>query len=328
MLVNRGSVVWRSVGIYDPQSLGSAVFGTGWLAFSLYRSDGSDLYTSTVPGSEHKVAESEDPVGVSPTGNLILSRWKSNGENPDLILRRPDGMPLSMIASRVLGSWVEPESGTILYQQQSVVRRTNGIRSWTIARLGSLGVPGLEWVERLQDGRILVTGRRSVAMLNRYGRMIAHATLAPIPPHGSGWISISGTYGQTGLVVNSDPSTGALVLVQAFWRDANAGGGPGWEGVYELPRGGSAARLLFGKRITLAVCAHGSSVSRHGRWLLYSTCEGRVVAIDTTGRQAAIDLSRVSRSVPMPKEERGYGASAEWASFGAEADMARSDRLT
>jgi hypothetical protein len=150
-------------------------------------------------------------------------------------------------------------------------------------------------------------------VLTPNGRMIEHATLAPIPKGGSGYVNVVGSYGRTGLVPSVNPTTGSLILLQAVWLDANAGGGKGWEGVYELPQGASRARLLFGKPLKLAVCAHESSVSWRETWLLYRACEGRAVAIDTTGRHSAIDLTAVARSMPMPEEEREYGLlAAQW----------------
>jgi hypothetical protein len=328
VFTRRGDVLWRSMGTFDPQFLGSSVFGAGWLAFSVYGSDSSELYMSTVPGSERHVAGNEDPISVTATGNLIISRSHADGADPDLIVRRPDGMPTGLIARSVSVSYTEPQSGTLLYLHGRTLQRTDGVRSRTVARLEALGVPGLEFVDRLEDGRILLTGRRSIAVLDRDGLVLASATLSPIPRGGSGWVNVSSTYGRTGLILSPDPSTSGIVLIQAVWRDANAGGGPGWEGIYELPVRGTSARLLFGKPLTLAVCAHESHVSWHGRWLLYSACEGRVVAIDTTGRHPAIDLTRAGRAVPIPNEERAYGSAAEWATFATPADMARSGRMT
>ena len=319
VFTRQGRVVWRSVGgTYDPQALGAAVLGPGWVAFSSYEGTGgsSDLFLSARFGGERKVAENEEPLVAGASGDLIVSKWYPNGANPDLVVRRPDGELSVLLATGVSVSYSEPLSGTLLYLRGRTVRRTDGSRSWPVVRMAELGVPGLEWVDRLEDGRILLTGRRSLAVLTPNGRMIEHATLARIPKGGSGYVNVVGSYGRTGLVPSVNPSTGGLILLQAVWLDANAGGGKGWEGVYELPRGVSKARLLFGKRLTLAVCAHGSGALWHGRWLLYWTSEGRVIVIDSSGRHRPIDLSKVARAVPMPKDEREYGLSAQWSAEG------------
>ncbi|HEY3210194.1 MAG TPA: hypothetical protein VGL18_10450 [Actinomycetota bacterium] len=330
VVTRRGSVIWRSTGSYDPQTLGAAVLGSGWVAFSQYSGSGgsSTLYLSAIPGDERPVAQDEEPLAAVASGALIVSRWRSDGSEPDLWVRQTGGALAGLIARGVGISYAEPESGTLLYQRGRTLLRTDGTRSWTVARMGGLGVPGLQWIDRLQDGRILVTGRRAVALLAGDGRMLEHATLARIPKGGTGWINAWASQSEMSSAMSIDQSTGGLILLQALWLDASAGGGPGWEGLYELAPGGSSARLLFGKRLTLAVCAHDSSVSWHGRWLLYRACEGRVVAIDTSGLRSAIDLTAIARSLPMPTEERGYGLwSAEWAVFGSEADIARTSRV-
>lgn len=330
VITRRGSVVWRSTGSYDPQTLGSAVLGPGWVAFSQYPGSGgsSTLYLSAIPGDERPVAQDEEPLAAVASGALIVSRWRSDGSEPDLWVRQEDGALAGLIARGVGISYAEPESGTLLYQRGRTLLRTDGTRSWKVARLAGLGVPGLQTIDRLQDGRILVTGRRGVALLTGDGRMLERATLAPIPKGGSGWVNAWAGQSEATTAMSNDPSTGGLILLQAMWLDAGAGGGEGWEGIYELLPGGSSARLLFGKGLDLAVCAHDSSVSWHGRWLLYRACEGRVVAIDTSGRHPAIDLTAIARSLPMPKEERGYGLwNAEWAVFGSQADIARTNRI-
>jgi hypothetical protein len=316
VFTSRGRVVWRSAGeTYDPQALGAAVLGPGWVAFSSYEETGgsSDLFLSARLGAERKVAENEEPLVAGTSGDLIVSKWYPNGANPDLVVRQPDGELSILLATGISASYSEPASGTLLYLRGRTVWRTDGSRSWPVVRMAELGVPGLEWVDRLEDGRILLTGRRSLGVLTPNGRMIEHATLARISKGGSGYVNVVGSFGRTGLVPSVNPTTGGLILLQAVWLDANAGGGKGWEGVYELPQGASRARLLFGKPLKLAVCAHESSVSWRQTWLLYRACEGRAVAIDTTGRHSAIDLTAVARSMPMPEEEREYGLlAAQW----------------
>jgi hypothetical protein len=281
---------------------------------------------SGLGGTERRVARDEEPIAPTRSGALIVSRWRADGSDPDLVARRPGGGSARIIGRRVSTSYPEPPTGTVLYQQGRIVWRTEGTRSWVVARLDDLGIPGLQWVERVPDGRILIAGARTVALLDRDGTVLGRAILARIPRGGSGWVNVWTSPGQDEGSTSFDPATGGLVVVQAMWRDADAGGGKGWEGVYELPIGGTAARLLFGKRLTLAVCAHDSSLSWHGRWLLYRACEGRIVAIDTSGRRA-IDLSAAARSMPMPREERGYGLlSAEWASSTSSTNTPRNPR--
>jgi hypothetical protein len=280
------------------------------------------MYLSPIRGDERPVAENEEPLAAGSSGDLIVSRWHSDGSEPDLILRRPDGALAGLIATRVSVSFAEPESRTVLYEHRGGLWRTDGIRTWLVVRVGSLGVRNVEWIDRLEDGQIIVSGRRSIAVLDRDGHTQGHAALARIPRGGAGYVNVLIRDSPMGRVLRTGPLTGGIVLIQAVWRDANAGGGEGWEGVYELLPGASSARLLYGKPLRLAVCAHDSSASWHGRWLLYMACEGRVVAIDSMGQHPSIDLTRTARVIPMPKEERAYGLlGAEWALFGTPAGM-------
>jgi len=169
----------------------------------------------------------------------------------------------------------------------------------------------------MDDGHIVITDPNRVLIADEHGAVFARATLAPLPRGGWGYVGFGFDGG------NVDPASGAMVLTQVWWRDSAMGGGRGWEGVYVLDRGASRPRLVYGRRLKIAVCAHASGVSWHGRWLLYFACEGRAVAIDLTRRHAPIDLSGLVKRLPQPADERRYGLTgAVWASFGSTAQMA------
>lgn len=319
VFVQRGREVWRSAGgAYDAQALGSAVRGRGWVAFSMYAAaDPSLLYMSRGAAAERVVAHNEDPLVATAWGGFISSRWRSDGTNPDLIARGADGSLVSVVARHV--SSVFPESGgTALYGIGMNLMRTDGMRSSFLADLSSVASPSYLGVEPLPDGRILVGGRSRVAVLRPNGRIESSASLAPVPKGGSGFLGAHTVtpWGQT------------LVVAATRWNDQGMGGGPGWEGVYALQPGASTARLLYGRRLNIAICAHQASFSWYERWLLYSACEGRVVSIDTTGRHAPIVLTHLARGVPEPEEERKYGLyGAEWAPFGPGFDARRAITL-
>jgi hypothetical protein len=119
-----------------------------------------------------------------------------------------------------------------------------------------------------------------------------------------------------------------VIFTATHWADENAGGGPGWEGVYRLASGEGRAQLLFGRRLDIAMCAHSAQFSWRGRWLLYSACEGRVVAIDTAGRHAPIVLTSLVRTIPIPESEREYGLyGARWAPIASPSQLPRMTHL-
>jgi hypothetical protein len=308
VFVNGGKRVWRSAGAaFDAQNLGTAVHGDGWLAFSIYAAnDPSPLYMTKGGEPEHVLGHNEDPLVATRWGGFMTSRWRADGSYPDLLSRRGDGSLVSIVARRVTSIFPE-RRGTVLYERARKLWRTDGMHLTLLADLSLLGRSKYVNVEPLQDGRILVSGTSRIAILRSNGRTESAAALAPIPKGGWGFIGIH----------TVEPGGKALVVTATRWNDESMGGGPGWEGVYVLRPGAQEAHLLFGRKLNIAVCAHSATLSWHERWLLYSACEGRVVAIDTTGRHAPLFLSRLARLVPEPDEERQYGLyGAEWAAFG------------
>ncbi len=236
----------------------------------------------------------------------MTSRWRADGSYPDLVSRRGDGSLVSIVARRVTSMFPE-RRGTVLYERAQKLWRTDGMNSTLLADLSSLGYSKYVNVEPLGDGRILVGGTNRIAVLRPNGRTESAAALAPIHKGGWGFIGIH----------TVEPWGKAIVVAVTRWNDESMGGGPGWEGVYLLRPGATRAHLLFGRKLNIAVCAHSATFSWHERWLLYSACEGRVVAVDITGRHAPLFLSRLARAIPEPEEEKKYGLyGAEWAAFG------------
>jgi len=309
VFVQRGSVVWRSEGDqYDALNLGSAVLGSGWLAFTMSTANGpAPLYLATGAGPERVIGFDQEPLMATRWG-FFASRWGSNGDSWDLVTRGADGSPVRVIA-RNLGAWFPHGEGTLIYQARGKLWRTDGTASRLFADLSFLGRQRYVGVQPLEDGRIVVNGLEKVAVLRSNGRIQSRASLPPISKGGWGYIGVFGV----------DPTGAALVMTATRWADERAGGGPGWEGVYLLHPGATSANLLFGWRLDLAVCAHSAAFSWRGRWLLYSTCEGRAVAIDTSGRHQPVVLTGLGRIVPEPKAERAYGLyGATWAAFGTD----------
>jgi hypothetical protein len=315
VFVQGGRMVWRSAGgAFDAQNLGTAVHGHGWLAFSIYAAnDPSPLYMASGREPERILGYNEDPLVATRWGGFMSSPWRPDGSSPDLVSRRADGSFMKVVARRVTSTFPQ-RGGAVLFERARKLWRTDGMHSTLLADLSSLGRSKYVNVEPLDDGRILVSGTNRIAVLRPNGTTESTAALAPIPRGGWGFVGIH----------TVEPRGKGLVVAATRWNDGEMGGGPGWEGVYLLRPGATEADLLFGRKLNIAICAHSATFSWHERWLLYAACEGRVVAIDTSGRHPPLFLSRLARAVPEPEEERKYGLyAAEWAAFGP----ARSARI-
>src|SRR5712691_11626220 len=103
VLVRDGEIVWRSSKIYESQSLGAALLGPGWVAFTIYSEGGglSDLYVASLEGSERRVGANEEPLTVTTPLEFLASRWRSDGSDPDLVLLRADGTLVRVVAAGV-----------------------------------------------------------------------------------------------------------------------------------------------------------------------------------------------------------------------------------
>jgi hypothetical protein len=312
VFVRRGRVVWRSTGTtFEANQVDSAALARNWVAFIEYGVGGDlgRMYFAGLDRPERVVALNEAPLTSTAWNGLISSRWRDNGDF-DLLARGPDGSLLRVVATHVSYGMPQPD-GTVVFRKGRTFIRTDGRTKTVIATTSGLGLRRQVGLEVLSDGRLVVFGPNRLRLLAADGRVEASATVAPIPKGGWGYL---------GFQMTLQPHTRAVFFTATHGADRAAGGGPGWEGVYKLTPGAVSAMLLFGRRLSIAICAHASSMHWRGSWLLYSACEGRVVAIDTTGRNDPVVLTSAARSVPVPEEEREYGLyGADWAPFGPEA---------
>ncbi len=308
LIVRGGSVVWRSSRMaYPLEDVGSAAFGSNGVAFSISKRNGSVLYVAGPRAPEQVVGHNEEPVGWLSSGRLVTSRWRPDGSHADLVVRGPDGTRPVVVAPgvRSFGPW-SPWTGAVLFVTKAGrLERLDGSGQTAIADVRALGfhlrpeamIPTLG---RLADGRIVVVAPNRIAVLSPGGRVEASDSFA-LPKGEWGWVGAP----PDGLGVEPDSET--VVFVVTRW-DYTPGpkGWKGWEGVYALPEGAARGTLLYGGRMYMAPCAHVARMSWHGPWLLYSACEGRVVAIDTTGRARPIELTRIGRRLPAPPDYRGF----------------------
>jgi hypothetical protein len=319
-MVKRGHVVvtrdgqsqWRSRGRFEPNELSALAIGASGVAFSVTHGDVDRLYVATGRGPERAVAWKEEPVSWMPGGNLVTERYGGNWST--WRLRAPSGRLIEALRTRRL-YWpeVDPRDGTVVFVTRSgKIERFDGIR-WR--HLADARAFGFEFgpsdgpsVQVLADGRIELARPGRIVILDPDGSLYAQARFHY--PRG-GWGGV-GSFGGSSTI---DPVTGAVVFVVTRWAYGDGSSGwPGWEGVYSLSRGDTVATKLYGRHLMLQPCAHMARLAWHGRWVLYSSCEGSVAAIDTSGEHRAVVLTHVGRRLPSPPGREGYVLDdARWA---------------
>src|SRR5206468_156005 len=117
LIVRGGLVVWRSSRMsYPLEDVGSAAFGPSGVAFSISKRESSVLYVAAPHARERVVGHNEEPLGWISSGDLVTSRWRSDGSDPDLVVRGPDGTRPTVVAPgvRSFGPW-SPWTGAVLF---------------------------------------------------------------------------------------------------------------------------------------------------------------------------------------------------------------------
>src|SRR5207302_6345946 len=130
-------------------------------------------------------------------------------------------------------------------------------------------VPG---ITLLKDGRMVLAATGRVALLGHDGSVEADETVRT--PSGRNAF-IEGPF-------EIDRQTGGVVFLAGYWEALDPPGGndwSGWEGVYEVAAG-AHQRLLFGRDLGMAPCAHWATFAFRGRWILYAATEGRAVLVN------------------------------------------------
>ncbi|MDQ6834697.1 MAG: hypothetical protein M3016_00745 [Actinomycetota bacterium] len=94
----------------------------------------------------------------------------------------------------------------------------------------------------------------------------------------------------------------AFTAVTGPTRDPNA------ESVYLLRAGADSATAVHRERGSFGGCAQRATVEWHGSWLLYSSSDGNLAAIETAGAHRTIELSGLARRLLRGRQ----GLDAHW----------------
>jgi hypothetical protein len=299
LIVGHGKrTLWRSQTRFHQRyvDLGAVVSSRTAIAYSVFHGRRQSLFVARLGDAERSVGIGETPLGFTRAGALVSERrWT-------LVLRRGPSYRPHRLAGGASDVVFDHAEHAVYFVARGWLERFDGARISRLANLASLRVGRRPQIEPL--GRLVgLHSRRRLVVLRDDGSVFASTALP-------------GPLGRAD-VVSSALAADARASAVAFSvsRGNSAYGSRGSELVYLLTPGATAARVVFRERLTFAVCERAASLSWRGRWLLYSSSEGRVALIDTRRPARSLDLSETVARLPgMGGGEGRFDAA--WASDG------------
>lgn len=269
-LLERGRVAWRSARRHPRHAAAAWVAANGRsLAFQYY---GGPLYLADFGGRERPIgAVDEYPLGWTRIGFLVTARGTI------LRARARAGQLVEQLMDGTRSFRFDERTRTLLFvSRRNELVRTDGRHTGTLARLSPLDVGRWPAIEPLRSGRIALVGRRLVVLDSRGGVVASDRARHPA----------------VGPSTESPRGAVASVITRYLENHTRAR-----EAIRLLQPGARASTLLFGHEFHHLACGHGMTLSWRGDWLLYSTTEGQVVAIDAASREP-IDLTTLTARLP------------------------------
>jgi hypothetical protein len=277
-----GYRLWRSTRRYPAfLVLEGATAGTNAVAFA-YR---SRLFVAAggYRAVERLVARKEQPLGWTRDGLLVTH---SLGGRSDVRLRTADGRFIAVVQRKPRAVHFDHATQSVfVVTADGRAERFDGRSTTSMARLRERGMPLSAWIQPLAGGLVGMTAQRRVAILRADGSLIASARFPP----GRYWNAV----GNSGLV--ADPNGRAVALTMTEGNTGYASHGAEW--IMVLREGDRVARVAHRVRLRFAVCERWTTLAWRGDWLLYSTTEGRALAIDTI-RRRVVDLTPLVARLP------------------------------
>lgn len=286
VLLRRGRVVWRSSALYR-NDVTDVAFGPHELAFSSYR---RGVFLTDLNGPERLVARGR---GLYPYDFLRGGELLVTGSGGLSVLAR-DGTRLRRYRYRRRNGFAfDGRTETLFFVTRGGRLATaHGARM----RLGPplRGIDGYLGFDRA--GVLVFYGGHGVTVTRLDGSPLARA----------GWPRSRRFVFDSGLSVSPDARTFAFRL-----RSGRAGARTGAAALYLFRAGDTRAHAIFRHRLRTIGCAAGAGLSWHGRFLLYSSSDGRLAVADS--RSGAIrGLGPLARA--LPRLARREVVSAYWAS--------------
>jgi hypothetical protein len=279
-------LVWRSHDLY-PNDGGDIAFGPHAFAFASYR---RGIFLTDLDGPERLVVRGRGlfPYDFDRAGRLIV------GAHRTIDLIAPSGATLRRYRYRQRNGFAFDERADRLFfiTQRGVLASARGTKIHLVRPL-----PNVEGtISADQSGLLIFGGMHDITVIRPDGALVARTNWARSPRVSS----------DSGVSVSPDGKAFAFRLT-----DAHPGSRSSTATVYVLRAGTEKPRRMYRHRLGPSGCAVGANLNWHGRFLLYSSTDGREVVLDTTNDRA-IDLSQLARL--LPHRNRGEIVGASWQS--------------
>ena len=279
VVVDGTHVIWRSRGRH--RFIAGADVWRDRVAFATYeRGKLGPLYLARIGGVERAVGAEEHVVAWTRRGDLVTARWRRG--SGDLRVRRNGTGPARILSpSSVFGFDVARRELYVV--TRAALIRTDGRRRDVLTALAPLAFDGRPWPSVLASRHVALQTNARLVVVDARGRVVSSTAL----PQGR----------RVG--VSAGPVLGASVRSVAFAvaDGETSDGKEDTESVFVLAPGERRAREIDRHRLFIEGCARGASLAWRGRWLLYSTTEGRAVAYDTASAER-VDLTPFLEQLP------------------------------
>jgi hypothetical protein len=285
-LLRHKRLVWRSRNLY-PNDGGSIAFGPHAFAFASYH---RGVFLTNLDGPERLVVPGRGlfPYDFDSAGQLIV------GAPGRIDLIAPSGAVLRRYRYRVRNGFAFDERTDILFfvTRDGTLATARG----TSMRLAN-PLPDVDGTISVdQRGPLIFAGGHGITITRRNGALVARAS----------WARSRRVASDSGVSVSSNRRAFAFRLT-----DAHPGARSSRATVYVLRAGANKAQAIYRHRLGPSGCAVGASLNWHGRFLLYSSTDGRKVVLDTADNHV-IDLTRLARG--LPHRNQGETAALSWRS--------------
>jgi hypothetical protein len=300
LLVGRGHrQLWHSRQRFtgtNPVNVGAVVLGARELAFTYVRSRRPLLYLAGYRSTERLVTRGETPLAFLGSGEFVTWRDRSRA----LILRGAGGRIKRLLVRHASDVALDRQDGALVFRAGDHLGVIEGSRVEGLGSLRGLGVKGWPAIEPL-GGLVAVHDRNRLVVIDYTGHLVA-STALPGRQQPSDAISSS-------VVANA---TGTAFAFTAT-RGNTAHGSSGQETLYLLGAGEQQARPIFNEQLDFEVCERMADLAWHGRWLLYSTTEGRAAVVDSSVEATSTDLSRLVARLPGARSDGEGFFEVSWA---------------
>jgi hypothetical protein len=290
--------LWRSHGTFRAAGqIGEIVLGKTFLAFTYGFGAVQELYVARLDGAERRVATGESPLAWTAAARLLT--LSSDGRR--LFARRPDGSRRQPLADHVSTLATAPD-GTVYFLERGRLLRTSGGRPAPLATVSAVGLAATPELEALGP-LVALRDRRRLVVLRADGSPFASTPLPSWKKRTDGVSAVSADAAGDTVAFTATEGNTAL-------------GSSGIETTYILRPGDTTATAIFNERLDFAVCERMAELDWRGHWLLYSTSEGNVAAVDADRASPSVDLTAFVRALPGAEDADSEGdldVEASWA---------------